>query len=259
MNNKTLISAEVAERVLKLAIFPSLVIWRKGNPTAFPGFAHFVVMDPLCPPSAFRFDQAILHEETLVQAWDDPASLASARHCACLAWTAGIPVSRMGEDAPYLLTEEIPLDCGSAVINGLVVACGGVKAHYADAFCSAAATMCIAAAKDSLQKSAGSENRARLPRALMVASARCTATPFSDSQFEREKYRLIESDHPFHLLDRLIDLSLLFHERCYCVADLGEGYRWFDCTEISVRIDTFYEFILNNVRSRWFVGPAIER
>ncbi|HSX93430.1 MAG TPA: hypothetical protein VLG41_10945 [Hydrogenophaga sp.] len=98
---------------------------------------HLVVLDPAARPGTCRFEEAILHEQTLGQqnraTWDADYA-AYARDKAALSWRHGIDSRRLQLLEPHRLGAEDRLVWGGVCLDGIVVAASGAMPQWDEAF-----------------------------------------------------------------------------------------------------------------------------
>lgn len=98
---------------------------------------HLVVLDPAAQPGACRFDEALLHEQTLGQqdraTWDADYA-AYARDKAALSWRHRMDSRRLQLLEPHRLGPEDGLVWGGVCLDGIVVAASGAMPHWDEAF-----------------------------------------------------------------------------------------------------------------------------
>lgn len=98
---------------------------------------HLVVLDPAAQAGACRFEEAILHEQTLGQQdradWDADYA-AYARDKAALSWRHRMDSRRLQLIEPHRLARDESTLWGGVWLDGLVVAASGAMPQWDEAF-----------------------------------------------------------------------------------------------------------------------------
>ncbi len=98
------------------------------------GDLHIVIAQPLVPDNvkeSFWYETGILYEHSLgdPKTWECDFK-AIARSKCYLSWRYQMPTQMLQTRAPHLLNHDSTVYHGSAVSDGLVVACSGVQAYF---------------------------------------------------------------------------------------------------------------------------------
>ena len=98
------------------------------------GDLHIVIAQPFVPDNvkeSFWYKKGILYEHSLgdPEKWKYPFKKIARSKC-YLSWRYGMPTQLLQVRAPHLLGSDSTIYYGSAVSDGLAVACSGVQSYF---------------------------------------------------------------------------------------------------------------------------------